>query len=112
MLLGNSLFVLCFLIMGAMTGALIGIVRFIFRQRAAFIKALQHSAEQNITTAQQLANAITSLQRQQQQHEQQMQTMAQAVVRLRQDISPANKRNDSKDDKEAVISDEPPRILH
>jgi septal ring factor EnvC (AmiA/AmiB activator) len=112
MFVADSLLILCLILMGAMSGAMISMVRFILRQRTGFINALQQSTDQNIKTAQQLANAITSLQRQQQQHNEQLQSLANAFVRLRQDMPPVNKRTEAKADKDIAANDEPPRILH
>jgi DNA anti-recombination protein RmuC len=116
MFVADSVLIICLIFMGAMSGVLISIVRFMLRQRVAFITALQQSAEQQINTAQQLASALSSLQRQQQQHEQKLQTMANALMRLRHEMTPNTKRTEVKADKDAAAdaaaSDEPPRILH
>lgn len=77
---------------GSMFGVLGAVVVFIRRQRAALIIALQQAGQQQVATAQQLANAIEATQRQQRHYEQQQQNLGQAVLRLRQEMQALSKR--------------------
>ncbi len=65
---------------------------FVRRQRVALVRALQDAAQLQVGTVQQLTSTIDHLQRQQRQHEQQLQNVAQATLRLRQDLAAFNKR--------------------
>ena len=78
--------------LGTTIGVVVVAAHFVKRQRIALVRALHESANQHLGTAQQLASAIETMQRQQRQHEQQLQNVAQATLRLRQDVVTLNKR--------------------
>lgn len=78
--------------LGTTIGVVVVAAHFVRKQRVSLVRALNQSTGQNLGTAQQLANAIETMQRQQRQHEQQLQNVAQATLRLRQDVVTLNKR--------------------
>jgi DNA anti-recombination protein RmuC len=78
--------------LGTTIGVVVVAAHFVKKQRLSLVRSLNESAKQHLGTAQQLANAIETMQRQQRQHEQQLQNVAQATLRLRQDVVTLNKR--------------------
>lgn len=80
--------------LGLTLGIVGALVIFVRRQRQALIQTLGSASKQQIITAQQLAAALESVQRQQRQYEQQLQNLAQATLRLRQDVQILNKRTE------------------
>lgn len=96
-------------VLGATLGAFIGLVVFVRRQRRALIQALNNAGKQQVTTTEHLAAAIEATQRQQRHYEQQLQNLAQATLRLRQDVQLLSKRGDSTAEAAAPRAD---RVLH
>ncbi|MGB4100387.1 MAG: hypothetical protein WBK91_00550 [Alphaproteobacteria bacterium] len=78
--------------LGMTVGVVVIAAHFVRKQRVSLVRALKDSTSQNLGMAQQLAGAIETMQRQQRQHEQQLQNVAQATLRLRQDVVTLNKR--------------------
>ncbi len=95
--------------LGSTIGAVAALCLFVRRQRQAFIQALANASKQQVVTAQQLATAIETTQRQQRQYEQQLQNLAQATLRLRQEVQTLSKRGESGNDVGAPVGE---RVLH
>lgn len=71
----------------AATGFVVVAVLWLKKLRETVSTTLGETAGQQIRTAQRLSEAIGQTQKQQQQHEQRLQTLLQANMRLRQDLS-------------------------
>ena len=68
------------------TGFVVIGVMWLRRMKETVADALSETANQQIRTAQHFGDAISQLQKQQQHYDQQIQTLAQAGLRLRQEI--------------------------
>lgn len=68
-------------------GAVVVCAAWLKKLRRSLTNALNDAANQQIRTAQRLADAITTIQRQQKMYEQQLQNLAQANMRLKQDMA-------------------------
>lgn len=96
-------------VLGATLGTFAALVVFVRRQRQALIQALNNAGKQQVATTEHLAAAIDATQRQQRQYEQQLQNLAQATLRLRQDVQILSKRGESTTETVAPRAD---RVLH
>jgi len=68
------------------TGFVVIAILWLKRLRETVSTALTEAANQQVRTSQRLGEAIAQLQKQQQHNEQQLQTLAQAGLRLRQEL--------------------------
>jgi DUF917 family protein len=73
-------------------GAVVVCAFWLKKLRRALAQALNDAATQQITTAQRLGEALTTIQRQQKMFEQQLHNLAQANSRVRQDITAVAQR--------------------
>jgi biopolymer transport protein ExbB/TolQ len=95
--------------LGLTLGSVAALIVFVRRQRQALINALNTNGKHHLATAQHLAQAIESTQRQQRQYEQQLQNLAQATLRLRQEVEALNKRAERSADNTVP---RPERVIH
>jgi hypothetical protein len=115
MFVPDSLIIAILVALGTLTGVVAVLVLFIRRHRRAVNQALAENYAAYCKTAQQLAEAIAATQRQQGHYDQQTQNLAQALLRLRQDLQRGQPRPATAAKKEAEAADELPplvRILH
>ncbi len=96
--------------LGFTLGAVGVLMVYLYRQRQAVIRALSQRDTEQLQMTKQLATAIEATQRQQRQYEQQLQNIAQATLRLRQDVQVLSKRSE-RTSTETVIAT-PERVLH
>lgn len=96
-------------VLGATLGTFAALVVFVRRQRQGLVQALHNAGQQQIATTEHLAAAIDATQRQQRQYEQQLQNLAQATLRLRQDVQVLSKRGENATEAVAPRAD---RVLH
>lgn len=96
-------------VLGATLGTFAALVIFVRRQRQGLIQALNNAGKQQIATTEHLAAAIDATQRQQRQYEQQLQNLAQATLRLRQDVQILSKRSEAGSETVATRAE---RVLH
>ena len=102
--------ILALVALGTSIGVVVVAGLFVRRQRLNLARVLNETTQQHLTTAQQLAGAIEAMQRQQRQHEQQLQNVAQATLRLRQDVVTLNKRIEREQNEVPQSSGD--RVLH
>ncbi len=106
-----DIFVIAVLVtLGFTLGAVGVLMVYLYRQRQAVIRALSQRDTEQLQMTKQLATAIEATQRQQRQYEQQLQNIAQATLRLRQDVQLLSKRSE-RTSTETVIAT-PERVLH
>ncbi len=88
-------FVICAAVTAfSLTGFAVVAALWLRRLRESVSAALTESANQQIRTAQRLSDAMDTIQKQQRQHEQQVHTLAQAGLRLRQELVNVSNRLD------------------
>jgi 1-aminocyclopropane-1-carboxylate deaminase/D-cysteine desulfhydrase-like pyridoxal-dependent ACC family enzyme len=92
MLIPEYLIISGLIAIGTLAGLLLGLVRFVRRQRVIVLTTLQQVGQQQANTAQQMAQAIETIQRQQRQYEQQLQNVATAFLKMRHDLAVLTKR--------------------
>lgn len=73
--------------LGMTVGVIAAAAMFVRRQRQALMRALEDNNRQQAEAMQQMVAALTAAQQRQRQSEQQMQSLAQAALRLRQDLT-------------------------
>lgn len=106
-----DIFVIAVLVtLGFTLGAVGVLMVYLYRQRQAVIRALSQRDTEQLQMTKQLATAIEATQRQQRQYEQQLQNIAQATLRLRQDVQVLSKRSErTSADAPAAAAE---RVLH
>lgn len=110
MLVPDAFVVAVLVTLGFTLGAVGVLMVYLYRQRRALIKALSQRDSEQLQMTKQLATAIEATQRQQRQYEQQLQNIAQATLRLRQDVQLLSKRSERGSAETPVAA--PERVLH
>lgn len=110
MFVPDSLAVAVLVTLGFTLGAVGVLVIYLYRLRRSLVRALSERDGEQLLMTKQLATAIETSQRQQRQYEQQLQNIAQATLRLRQDVQLLSKRSERSSTEAAVAA--PERVLH
>ncbi len=110
MLVPDYFMIAILITLGSTLGAVGVLVVYLRRQRRAMIQALSERDREQLQMTKQLATAIETTQRQQRQYEQQLQNIAQATLRLRQDVQLLSKRAERSGTETTVKA--PERVLH
>lgn len=110
MFVPDSLVIAVLITLGFTLGAVGVLVAYLYRLRRSLVRALSQRDSEQLQMTKQLATAIETSQRQQRQYEQQLQNIAQATLRLRQDVQLLSKRSERTSAETAVAT--PERVLH
>lgn len=110
MFVPDSFVVAILVTLGFTLGAVGVLVVYLYRLRQSLVRALSQRDGEQLQMTKQLATAIETSQRQQRQYEQQLQNIAQATLRLRQDVQLLSKRSERASAETTVAT--PERVLH